>query len=34
MLVMQLHDVSWGTKGSDKADALPEVVSKKNVYAL
>ncbi|CAN6670611.1 chitin synthase 2 [Trichomonascus vanleenenianus] len=23
------HDVSWGTKGSDKADALPEVKSKK-----
>ena len=24
-----LHDVSWGTKGSDKADALPTLVSKK-----
>lgn len=24
------HDVSWGTKGSDKADALPSVHSKKN----
>lgn len=24
-----LHDVSWGTKGSDKADALPSVSSKK-----
>jgi chitin synthase len=23
------HDVSWGTKGSDKADALPSVSSKK-----
>lgn len=23
------HDVSWGTKGSDKADALPSVASKK-----
>lgn len=23
------HDVSWGTKGSDKADALPEVKSSK-----
>jgi len=23
-----LHDVSWGTKGSDKADALPSVSSK------
>lgn len=22
-----LHDVSWGTKGSDKADALPDVSS-------
>ncbi|KAJ7904483.1 glycosyltransferase family 2 protein [Mycena olivaceomarginata] len=25
-----LHDVSWGTKGSDKAEALPSVSSKKN----
>jgi chitin synthase len=24
------HDVSWGTKGSDKADALPEAQSKKD----
>ncbi|KAG8725108.1 Chitin synthase, class 2 [Ceratobasidium sp. 395] len=24
-----LHDVSWGTKGSDKADALPSVASTK-----
>lgn len=24
-----LHDVSWGTKGSDKADTLPSVSSKK-----
>ena len=24
-----LHDVSWGTKGSDTVDALPEVSSKK-----
>ncbi|KAJ8502894.1 hypothetical protein ONZ45_g11340 [Pleurotus djamor] len=24
-----LHDVSWGTKGSDKADALPSISSKK-----
>lgn len=24
-----LHDVSWGTKGSDKADALPSVSSSK-----
>lgn len=24
-----LHDVSWGTKGSDKVDALPSVSSKK-----
>jgi len=24
-----LHDVSWGTKGSDKDDALPTVSSKK-----
>ena len=23
------HDVSWGTKGSDKADVLPSVSSKK-----
>lgn len=23
------HDVSWGTKGSDKVDALPSVSSKK-----
>ncbi|CAO1633403.1 unnamed protein product [Sympodiomycopsis kandeliae] len=25
-----LHDVSWGTKGSDKADALPTVDTKKD----
>ncbi|KAJ7179148.1 glycosyltransferase family 2 protein [Mycena filopes] len=25
-----LHDVSWGTKGSDKAEALPSVSSKKH----
>lgn len=25
-----LHDVSWGTKGSDKAEALPSVNSKKS----
>ncbi|KIY51631.1 glycosyltransferase family 2 protein [Fistulina hepatica ATCC 64428] len=25
-----LHDVSWGTKGSDKAEALPSVASKKS----
>lgn len=25
-----LHDVSWGTKGSDKADALPSVSSNKS----
>ncbi|KAJ7283693.1 glycosyltransferase family 2 protein [Mycena rebaudengoi] len=25
-----LHDVSWGTKGSDKAEALPSVSSKKD----
>lgn len=25
-----LHDVSWGTKGSDKADALPSVETKKD----
>jgi chitin synthase len=25
-----LHDVSWGTKGSDKADALPSVKSKQS----
>jgi chitin synthase len=25
-----LHDVSWGTKGSDKADALPAVSSSKS----
>ncbi|KZW03728.1 glycosyltransferase family 2 protein [Exidia glandulosa HHB12029] len=25
-----LHDVSWGTKGSDKADVLPSVSSKKS----
>ena len=25
-----LHDVSWGTKGSDKDDALPSVSSKKS----
>jgi chitin synthase len=25
-----LHDVSWGTKGSDKADALPSVDTKKD----
>ena len=24
------HDVSWGTKGSDKADALPSAVTKKS----
>lgn len=24
-----LHDVSWGTKGSDKADVLPSVSTKK-----
>lgn len=24
------HDVSWGTKGSDKADALPSAVTKKD----
>lgn len=24
-----LHDVSWGTKGSDKAEALPSLTSKK-----
>ena len=24
-----LHDVSWGTKGSDKAEALPSISSKK-----
>jgi chitin synthase len=24
-----LHDVSWGTKGSDKDDALPSLTSKK-----
>ena len=24
-----MHDVSWGTKGSDKAEALPSVSSKK-----
>lgn len=24
-----LHDVSWGTKGSDKAEALPSVTSTK-----
>jgi len=24
-----LHDVSWGTKGSDQAEALPQVSSKK-----
>ncbi|KAJ7655266.1 chitin synthase [Mycena polygramma] len=28
-----LHDVSWGTKGSDKADALPSVSSRKSVGA-
>ncbi|KAF4566216.1 Chitin synthase, class 2 [Pleurotus pulmonarius] len=28
-----LHDVSWGTKGSDKADALPSVSSKKGPEA-
>lgn len=28
-LVIQRHDVSWGTKGSDKDDALPSVSSKK-----
>lgn len=25
-----LHDVSWGTKGSDKAEALPAVSSTKD----
>lgn len=25
-----LHDVSWGTKGSDKVDALPAAKSKKD----
>lgn len=25
-----MHDVSWGTKGSDKADALPSVETKKD----
>lgn len=25
-----LHDVSWGTKGSDKADALPSVETRKD----
>ncbi|KAF7320160.1 hypothetical protein MKEN_00800500 [Mycena kentingensis (nom. inval.)] len=25
-----LHDVSWGTKGSDKADALPSISSRKS----
>lgn len=25
-----LHDVSWGTKGSDKAEALPSISSKKS----
>jgi chitin synthase len=28
-----LHDVSWGTKGSDKVDALPSVSSSKNKSA-
>ncbi|KAJ6626890.1 glycosyltransferase family 2 protein [Mycena sp. CBHHK59/15] len=28
-----LHDVSWGTKGSDKADALPSISSRKSVGA-
>ncbi|KAJ7480192.1 chitin synthase [Mycena galericulata] len=28
-----LHDVSWGTKGSDKADALPSVSSRKSMGA-
>ena len=28
-----LHDVSWGTKGSDKADALPSVSSRKSLGA-
>ncbi|KAJ2931569.1 hypothetical protein H1R20_g5411, partial [Candolleomyces eurysporus] len=28
-----LHDVSWGTKGSDKVDALPSVSSKKDADA-
>ena len=26
---MYRHDVSWGTKGSDKADVLPSVASTK-----
>lgn len=25
-----LHDVSWGTKGSDKVEALPAAQSKKD----
>ncbi|KAF9043751.1 putativechitin synthase [Hymenopellis radicata] len=28
-----LHDVSWGTKGSDKADALPAIKSKTTIGA-
>jgi len=28
-----LHDVSWGTKGSDKAEALPSVSSRKSMGA-
>ncbi|KAJ6574660.1 glycosyltransferase family 2 protein [Mycena capillaripes] len=28
-----LHDVSWGTKGSDKADELPSVSSRKSIGA-
>lgn len=28
-LPLRRHDVSWGTKGSDKADVLPSVSSKK-----
>ncbi|PLW31854.1 hypothetical protein PCANC_17200 [Puccinia coronata f. sp. avenae] len=27
-----LHDVSWGTKGSDKAEALPSISSKKTSH--
>lgn len=29
-----LHDVSWGTKGSDKVDALPSATSKKDVVEV
>ena len=25
-----LHDVSWGTKGSDKAESLPSILAKKS----